>query len=50
MKDTTRIGRWWKIVGALALLLLIGWMLTVGFGHGSAGTTGTTTIQLHGTP
>jgi hypothetical protein len=40
----------WKVVGALALLLLVSWIFTVGLGHGSGGSTGTTTIELRTTP
>jgi hypothetical protein len=40
----------WKVVGALALIVLVAWIFTVGFGHGSGGSPGTTTIRLHTTP
>jgi len=36
----------WKVFGALALLVLVGWVFTVGLGHGGKGSTGTTTLEL----
>lgn len=41
--------RWWKVIGAIAVLLLIGWVFTVGLGHGG-GSTGTTTVHLDAGP
>lgn len=45
---STRV-RWWKVAGAIAVLLLIGWVLTVGLGHGG-GSTGTNTVRLETGP
>jgi len=50
MTGTRKIGTRWKVIGALALIVLVAWIFTIGLGHGSGGSPGTTTIRLHGTP
>jgi hypothetical protein len=49
MNGVRNVSTRWKVIGAVALFLLVGWVLAVGLGHGG-GSTGTTTINLHTTP
>jgi hypothetical protein len=50
MSEVSKTGIGWrKILTAIAVLVLVGWIFTVGFGHGG-GSTGTTTINLRTGP
>lgn len=40
----------WKVLGVLALLVLVGWVFTAGLGHGGSGSSGTTTLELRSGP
>ena len=49
MNGVRNVSTRWKVVAAIALFVLVGWVSSVWLGHGG-GSTGTTTIELHTTP